>query len=161
MLKASRLVPGGTSDSVNAGGFDEQRATPVHEKLSDIAIASEHARSTAPIVVRTAVTAMTWRYALTETSYLHRYFPRRPPRLDRRPLSESSAHGVSGELRASTITFLGGSSQAGQRINRTRVELATHEHARDHTAPSRRKGETTMVVDAALILSDRDTTQVF
>jgi hypothetical protein len=41
MLKASRLVPGGTSDSVNAGGFDEQRATPVHEKLSDIAIASE------------------------------------------------------------------------------------------------------------------------
>jgi hypothetical protein len=69
-VEESRLVPGGTSDSVNAGGFDEQRATPVHEKPSDIAIASEHARSSAPIVVRTAVTAVTWRYAFTETSYL-------------------------------------------------------------------------------------------
>src|SRR5712671_7581656 len=73
MLKASRLVPGGTSDNVNAGGLDEQRATPVHEKLSDIAIASEHATSTATIVVRTAVTVATWRYALNETSHLHRF----------------------------------------------------------------------------------------
>jgi hypothetical protein len=57
-------VPGGTSESVNAGGLDEQRATPVHEKLSDIAIASEHAALAAAIVVRAAVTVATWRYAL-------------------------------------------------------------------------------------------------
>jgi hypothetical protein len=60
-------VPGGTSDSVNAGGLDEQRATPVHEKLSDIAVACEHPTS---IVVRTAATVATWRYALNETSLL-------------------------------------------------------------------------------------------
>jgi hypothetical protein len=61
MLKVSRLVPAGTSESVNAGGLDEQRATPVHEKLSDIAIASEHATSTATIVARAAMTVTTWR----------------------------------------------------------------------------------------------------
>jgi len=53
-------VPGGTSESVNAGGLDEQRVTPVHEKLNDIAIASEHAISTAAIIVRAAVTAAIW-----------------------------------------------------------------------------------------------------
>src|SRR5215472_16590797 len=72
MLKASRVVPGGTSDSANAGGLDEQRPTPVHEKLSDIAIASERATSTAMIVVRTTVTVATRRYGLNETSHLHR-----------------------------------------------------------------------------------------
>ena len=30
-------MPGGTSESENAGGLDEQRAMPAHEKLSDIA----------------------------------------------------------------------------------------------------------------------------
>ena len=80
MLKASRLVPGGTSDSVNAGGLEEQRATPVHEKLSDIAIATEHVTSTAMIAVRTAVTVATWRYALNETSHLPRL--NKPPTAD-------------------------------------------------------------------------------
>jgi hypothetical protein len=69
MLKVSRLVPGGTSEIVNAGGLDEQRATPLHEKLSDIAMASEHATSTATTVVRAAVTVAKWRYALNETSH--------------------------------------------------------------------------------------------
>jgi hypothetical protein len=63
-------VPGGTADSVNAGGLDEQRATPVQEKLSDIAIASEHATSTATIIVRRAAIVATWRYALNETSHV-------------------------------------------------------------------------------------------
>jgi len=80
MLKASRLVPGGTSESVKAGGLDEQRATPVHEKLSDIAIATEHVTSTAAIVVRTAVTVATRRYALNETSHLPRL--NKPPTAD-------------------------------------------------------------------------------
>jgi hypothetical protein len=75
MLKLSRLVPAGTADSVNAGGVEEHRATPVQEKLSDIAIASEHSTSTAMVVVRTAVTVATWRFALNETSYLQLYIP--------------------------------------------------------------------------------------
>jgi hypothetical protein len=63
-------VPEGTSDSVNAGGLDEQRATPVHEKLSDIAVAAEHVRSAAAIVVRAAETAAKWRSARNEISQL-------------------------------------------------------------------------------------------
>jgi hypothetical protein len=57
--------------------------------------------------------------------------------------------------------FVRGSSQAGQRINRTRVELAAHEKPRDRTAPSHWKTETAVVIDAALILSDWDAIQVF
>jgi hypothetical protein len=60
MLNASRVVPGGTSDRVNAGGLDEQGVTPVHEKLSDIAIAAEHVTSTATIVVKAVATVATW-----------------------------------------------------------------------------------------------------
>ena len=63
-------------------------------------------------------------------------------------------------MRRSAITFLRGSSQAGQRINRARVEFATHEKARDRATPSRWEAETTVVIDAALILSGWDTTQV-
>jgi hypothetical protein len=69
MLKMSRLVPGGTADNVNGGGLDEQRATPVHAKLSDIAVACERATSTVTIVVSTAVITATWRYALNATSH--------------------------------------------------------------------------------------------
>src|SRR5260221_9943002 len=77
-------------------------------------------------------------------------------------LDESFAHGESGELPcAGAITFLCGSSQAGQRIDRTRVEFAAHEKARDRAAPSRWKAETTVVIDAALILSDWDAAQIF
>src|SRR6516165_10649854 len=56
MLKASRLVPLGTSDRVNAGGFDVQPATQAHEKSSDIATA-KWAMSTATMVVMAAATA--------------------------------------------------------------------------------------------------------
>jgi len=48
MLKASWLVPLGTSDSLNAGGFDAQPATPAQEKSSDIA----EARSAMATVTR-------------------------------------------------------------------------------------------------------------
>jgi hypothetical protein len=69
MLKASWLVPDGTSDSVNAGGLDEQRGTPAHEKPSDIAAATEHVMSAAMIVM-TVAAAATWTDARIETSRL-------------------------------------------------------------------------------------------
>jgi len=58
MLKASWLVPAGTSDSVNAGGLVVHRGTPAHEKSSDIAAAGEPVMS-AVMRVMTAAAAAT------------------------------------------------------------------------------------------------------